>query len=201
MPKYYIHDNGGRPFMVNVNTKDKSLEVFKFDKKAYDLYIEKTYHPKKNEYISDDNDVKYYTKSILKIPKYQKVFIGDDWNEKEFKGNSILVNLSDMNYIFIGWDIYSFKTDEKINEYRSPVGNSDVPYPYAVSKNYVYFMIDNQYADKSEFVNYDGIIFDNPYQTFYGFQFKSDKNGKKEFDKWKKEHVYGIKRKTLVKRL
>ena len=201
MPTYFIHDNGGRPFKVVIDAKVKSLEVFKIDEKAYDAYIEKTYHPKKNECVSDDDDVKYYTKSVLKIPKYKKIFIGEDWVEKEFKGNSILVNIIDMTYVFIGCIIYSFQTEEKINEYKSPVGNSDVPYPYAVGKKYVYFMIENQYADKSEFVNYDGIIFDDPYHKFYGFQFSLDKKGKSKFELWKKEHVYNIKHKTLVKRL
>lgn len=40
--------------------------------------------------------------------------------------------MGDNEYIFIGDKIWSFDAKNKIVEYISPVGNNDVPYPYAV---------------------------------------------------------------------
>lgn len=46
-------------------------------------------------------------------------------------------------YVYIGSEIFSFKTDSKIIDYVSPVGNNDVPYPYAIDANdYYYLMIE-----------------------------------------------------------
>ena len=41
MPKYFTHDNGGRPFMVDVNTKSKSLEVYQLDFDSWEEYRDK----------------------------------------------------------------------------------------------------------------------------------------------------------------
>ena len=47
-------------------------------------------------------------------------------------------------YVFIGDRLYGFSTpdDEPIETFYSTVGNNDVPYPVALSKNYIYFMLD-----------------------------------------------------------
>ena len=52
----------------------------------------------------------------------------------EFDGNSILVHISENKYVYIGSSIYSFESQAKIIRYISPVGNSDVPYPYAIDE-------------------------------------------------------------------
>lgn len=60
----------------------------------------------------------------------------------KFKGNSILLYIDDY-YLFIGHQIFSFKTEHKIINYVSEVGNNDVPYPYAIdSENNYYLMIE-----------------------------------------------------------
>jgi hypothetical protein len=38
-----------------------------------------------------------------------------------------------------------------IEKYYSPVGNSAVPYPYAVGQKYVYLMLDNEYEPVEDF--------------------------------------------------
>lgn len=42
--------------------------------------------------------------------------------------------------IYVGCEMYSFKTDDEIIDYVSPMGNNDVPYPVAYSDENVYFM-------------------------------------------------------------
>lgn len=59
----------------------------------------------------------------------------------KFKGNSILVQISRQKYLFIESTIYSFQTSDPIQEFYSPVGNNDVPYPVAIGTKFVYLML------------------------------------------------------------
>jgi len=124
MHKYYIHNNGGKPFLVSINNND--VKIYKN--------------------LSNDNQ------PFLKF-KVEKYFIGKSplnkmtkfsgGHGKKFDGNSILLKLSDNKYIYIGPEIYSFKPLDEIIQYVSPVGNNDVPYPYAIdASNNVYLMIE-----------------------------------------------------------
>ena len=151
MPGYDIHDNGGRPFHVKVHPT--SVEIFRQD------YDENT-----NQFVVG--------KSIMDVP-YKKLFIGD--NDKNFplyekkgvdKGNSILLLRADSTYQFIGESIKTFKTidGDKILNYYSPVGNNDVPYPYAVGEKYTYLMIERVYLPNDVLDLKEG-----PYEQYYGF--------------------------------
>ena len=130
--KYCIHDNGGRPFKVVIN--GKNLDIFTYDK---DL---------KEELGEDNVD---YNKLIKSYKNLKNIFIpkgfddrGDAWSSG--KGNTILAHISGNRYLLIGSSIYEFETKkEKILEFHSQVGNSDVPYPLAVGENNVYFLMDN----------------------------------------------------------
>lgn len=127
MGEFFIHDNGGEPFRVVVNKNDRIVDI-------YDNY-EKSRNP------------------LFSIKNYKKIFIGmdDDYTRsnqldyEEYAGNSILVEINVREYIYIGSEIYSFETEEDILDYYSPVGNSDVPYPYAIGQNNVYLMIEEVY--------------------------------------------------------
>lgn len=101
-----ILDNGGIPFIVNINNK-----------------FSKVY---KRELTYD----------------FEKIF-----TDKENKDGSVLLKLKD-KYIFIGSEIYEFTTDDKIIDFKSPIGNSAVPYPVAIGEKYLYFMLDKIYIDK-----------------------------------------------------
>jgi len=125
--KLFVHDNGDRPFVVII-----ASEILVF----------------KSKYLKDEKAY-YFDKLVLKIPKYKKIFIGKD-KEYGFTGNSNLVMINDFEYIYIGGSIYKFKTKEVITKYVSEVGNSDVPYPFAVSASYYYLMIENVFYDKKQ---------------------------------------------------
>lgn len=120
---YYTHDNGGRPFKVIVTPS--TFTVFK------GIYDSKT-------------DTMHYDKQLLKPQNYLDIFIGNDKGNK-FKGNSLLFKVKDKKYIHIGYEIYSFHTPDNIIKYCSPVGNNDVPYPYALGEENTYLIIDNVY--------------------------------------------------------
>lgn len=131
---YEIIDNGGRPFVADVTSS--KIEVYK---QVYD----------------DENDTYVKDKKILDT-NYEKIFIGDNLLKDKryaprvkYLGNSILVQVTPEKYIYIGSEIYSFspKKDDTIVSYYSPVGNSQVPYPYALGENYAYFMLDKKVVD------------------------------------------------------
>jgi len=125
LPKdaFLIHDNGGRPF--DVEQFDDRIEVHARIAKGDDLFRGKT---------------------ILKTP-YEKFFVGEDrpGEVNDFgRGNSALIQVSKNKYIYVGSEIYSFAPikGDTIRSYYSPIGNSDVPYPYAIGDTHTYIMLD-----------------------------------------------------------
>ena len=124
--EYYIHDNGGKPFKVSVN------------KKEIDVYI----------YKSDDPEI--YKKRIIQIKNFIGFWYGFDASPRPQHGNSILVQINANKYVYIGSEIYEFKTKDKILDYISPIGNSDVPYPVAYGTENVYFLLDRQFIKNDE---------------------------------------------------
>jgi hypothetical protein len=155
--KYYIHDNGGRPFEVTIYDNTNKVNIAK---KKDDIYI---------------NFLTYYPKKIFigKSPSIAMTqFSGGDG--PRFDGNSILLHIKNNEYIWIGSEIYSFTSLNKIIKYVSPVGNSDVPYPYAVDKdNNYYLMIENVIIINSiSEINH----YEEPYEYYYHEYNIIDKN-------------------------
>jgi hypothetical protein len=145
--EYLTHDNGGRPFKVYVNNKNVSIyklpEDYSYDydanKKDYNVLI-KTYNNVKQIFIG---------KSVK----------GDDanGNNKFGLGNTILLEIANNKYVFIGDAIYEFSTSSPIIEFFSMIGNSDVPYPLALTKDNIYFLIDkgtNGYLSREYFTDF-----------------------------------------------
>ncbi len=120
-------------------------------------------------YIEDEKLVR--GPILLNIKKFKGVWVPDGFthdNESHrysFKGNSILVKLDDDKYIYIGESIFKFKAKDRIINYLSPVGNSGVPYPYAVGEKYLYPMFyPIRYGEKDDKVPYFKKNYDkNPY--------------------------------------
>ncbi|XWV25370.1 hypothetical protein QJ856_gp0398 [Tupanvirus deep ocean] len=83
--------------------------------------------------------------------------------------NSILIQLSSTEYVFVGDTIYSFKTINPIINYFSPLGNNDVPYPVAYGQNEAYFMLDQVYVNKDQIVTpFTATGSEQMYREFYG---------------------------------
>jgi len=119
---YYIHYNYDRPFKVVIN-EDGCIKVYRT--------------------CEEHKDYKEYK-------KYKDVYIGFgyiDYSGEEVKiktngndhiGNTIMIHLEKTKYVLITNKIYEINLPEKIEDYLFPVGNNDVPYPMAISKNYIY---------------------------------------------------------------
>lgn len=149
---YYTHYNGDRPFKVVIN--GKSLKV----------YIETKFNP--------DETHEYSNTPIYKIDNFRKIFIGDDRQDaftkdvceiSEALGNTILVNIDNKTYAYIGNEIYSFEPEYEITKYNSDIGLNDVPYPYAEDSKNIYIMLDNNYFEKYLFTVYSFYYGHKPY--------------------------------------
>ena len=127
--KYIIHDDGRDPFKVKINRKNKIIGVFKKD--TNDSWI----HHK-------------YKTLILLIREYENLFIPSD-EESVFidnvKGNSILINVKNNEYILIECVIRFFKSLDKIKFFYSKLNISDESFPYAYSNKYIYQLLDMIY--------------------------------------------------------
>jgi hypothetical protein len=104
----------------------------------------------------------------IEIKNYKNIFIGKNSKkygiyDKSFTGSSILVQIKDLEYIYICSEIKRFKTKEPINKYYSIMGNNYVVYPFALSENYVYLLAENVYLYR-DFGNKD------PYEVYYDFK-------------------------------
>lgn len=160
---YYIHDNGGRPFMVKIKKKNKSIDGD--NKKEGVQKLVKVYRQLKDS-------EKYEERRILKF-RPEKVFVGKsplNWmtmitggHGKPFDGNSMLLKISENKYVYIGSKIYSFKPYAQIKKYVSPVGGSDVPYPYAVDVDQNYYLM----IEDVVLTNVPEDQMNDPYEYYY----------------------------------
>ena len=155
--KYITNDNGAKLFKVVIS--EKNIIIFK--------KMQKKINPKSWEFLE-------WWEFFMKINKYKNVFVGKNTNKYtssksygSFVGNSILIEQSSCNYIYVGHNITEFTTIEPIIKYYSPMGNNYVPYPFALTKNYVYLMLNMMYMKR---IKNDP----EPYASFYGFDNKYD---------------------------
>lgn len=140
---YITHDNGDRPFKVIINPVQKTFTIHKYvgvNRAGFLLYDPKPLHK----------------------DKYQVLFVGQDPNYN-YIGNSILFKIKPHQYIWIGYEVTSFTIKDEIVDFMSPVGNSDVPYPYAIGTQNTYLLIENTYIP-----NYLRTKQLDPYEQYYG---------------------------------
>jgi len=131
--KYYVHDNGGRPFLVIVSRLEINVYAGLYD------YISK--------------NVTYQT-LILTVKKYAGYWIGTHKTPSSMakwaRGNTILIKVENKKYIFVGDEVFSFETTDDIYDYHSEVGNNDVPYPIALGTDNLYFMTERTRVERNE---------------------------------------------------
>jgi hypothetical protein len=184
-------DNGGRSF--NVVLTPTSFSVFK---RRQITKKERSDNKGDWEILDKIIDGLKYDVCVVRPTKYIRVFVGvsPDHGQK-FAGNSILVQLNKKKYMFIGEQIDTFEVNDDIVGYLSPVGNSGVPYPYAVGVKNTYLMIEDTYLPNNM------ITEDDPYMQFYGHHLGKDV-GHKTLQKMMTGHKnkYKFKRKMVEKR-
>ena len=131
------HDNGARPFRV---CRDRERFVLHRDGDGNgfgdgdgdgDMTAAK---PKANKN-------KNKTRMVVRPRRYTRA-----WHRP--RDSSALFRLPRKDhYMFVGDRIIVFKTrGDPIVDFRSPIGNSDVPYPYAVGTENTYLLVENTYV-------------------------------------------------------
>jgi hypothetical protein len=158
---YRIVDNGGIPFICYVDE----------DSPGEGMACVSVYRTPATGYIDEDEwrmhwgDLEkqrlFYQEQVCVFDNVEQVYLGVDNAENEH-GNSILVRLSSGDdddtekYVFVGWEIYSFKLErhDRVAQYFSRMGNSRVPYPVALTEQTVIFMLDSMRVPRREIAPY-----------------------------------------------
>ena len=136
---YDIHDNGGRPFRVIIHNNKASIYTWSILNNS-------------NSEVNYDKLIKKYNIKKIYIGKSTGYPYGDhSKNLKYFDGNSILLQLTQKNFVYIGSIIYEFILNDEVEKYYSMVGRNDVPYPVLLGKKNVYFMNDKEYVNRDKF--------------------------------------------------
>ena len=134
-----IH-NGGVTFRVNIgNTFIKLYRV-----------------------LWDDDDSRC---RFLRNIDYDEIWIGKD-SKTEYEcwqdvATSVLLRKGNL-YTFIGYLAYEFKSDEQVTKFESTMGNSAVTYPYALTKDSIFFLLEYKKYPLKEVGNLE-----DPYQWLY----------------------------------
>lgn len=173
MVQYKIHDNGGRPFLVHITGK-KAI-VYEQD-------------------LEYDDCLEYKDKPVLSF-SYVKIFVGKP------SGNSLLFLTGKNTYIHVGCEIYQFKTKLPIVKFESPIGNSDIPYPYAITSKipgsgpntYVVYLL----LEKVGMLTEDKVQFNDPYRIYYDRNRSKNPNSRK----WLQNNTKKMQTKTIRKRI
>jgi len=120
--KYYIHNNGVTPFKVKI-LKDAII--------ASTNYCEKGYNYR-----------------IFKLTKFLGYWKGVG---SEYTGSTILIRINFHKYLYIGPEIFTFNTDDKIYDFHSYIGTNDIPYPVGLGRKNIYFFFEKTYVNNKDF--------------------------------------------------
>jgi hypothetical protein len=151
---YRIHDNGGVPFKVE--DRGDAVQIWKQRSeeemwRRYTPLLELSYteiYPGRFPHRRWHSDIKEHY----------------HW-KPSYNGNSVLLFIGNSKYVYIGESIWEFNTNgDRILEYFSPIGNSDVPYPFAVGERFTYLML-----ERTQFPNSLLDATNDPYAQWYGF--------------------------------
>ena len=99
---------------------------------------------------------------------YQQLFrpfgLDERTHARRQTNENFLFKNEDKKYIYVGEEIFTFKTLDDIDEYFSETKFNDVKYPFALSKENTCYMSYQKYITTEEFDN--SIMFDD-YEYLY----------------------------------
>jgi len=102
----------------------------------------------------ENNNVRITSQAGVLVECYHnvlRVMVGRDPNLGEH-GNSVLIQISENTYVFIGTSIYEFTSRDRILEYYSWLTHNDVAYPIALGQQYVYNLLDRKFLGREHFI-------------------------------------------------
>jgi hypothetical protein len=144
------------------------------DSKEYDQYlIYDFFNIVYKVYVNKNKDIVYIYKKrekadtlLLTIKNPINIFISKDYlNFSE--GKTILINVSINKYIFVGSEIYSFVSNDKIINFFSNTLRHNISFPIAEGEKYLYFMHDFKIVPKKLMKTTSDIETSKLYSSFY----------------------------------
>ncbi len=164
---YFIHDNGWKPFKVVV--EEFRVRVYRALETRDDMTIYDN-----NPFLEEQSPAIFIGQSpVSRMTEYS------GGHGAKFDGNSILYRCNDSPvplYCHIGSAVRTFRiAGSRIESFISPVGNSDVPYPYAIDDLGNTYLIIEDTILSPEF-RWTG-AYDDPYTAFYSENMITDNKG------------------------
>jgi len=122
--RYFITDNGGKPWIVEDFSKDHKAIIYR----------------NHGDNVNDIVDpVKVGEMKYMALWTSSDSSAFGDWK----KGNTILIQKSKDTFVLVYRNVSEFKVLDEPIKFMSPIGNNDVPYPYLIGTKYVYFLVDS----------------------------------------------------------
>ena len=91
---------------------------------------------------------------IVKKFDYQRLFkpmgLDEKTHAKKETNENFLFKIEDKKYTYVGEKTFTFETVDDIEEYFSESGNKDMKYPFALSKEKIYYMLYQKYITIKE---------------------------------------------------
>ena len=88
----------------------------------------------------------------------------EDYHTRKPNNEKFLFEIGDKKYIYVGENVISFETNDKIVKYSSELGFNDIKFPFAYGEENIYFMLHQKYIPLQE---YENSTVKNVYQYLY----------------------------------
>jgi hypothetical protein len=158
---FHTHDNGGRPYLVYLSKSPNptthevkgpvDVAVYRIPNGTHDKLPELFAKQPESERRAYYTQIAYRAENVAHVwvgtsPRHRITEFGDR-HGPAFLGNSFLLHLGGVRYVFVGDRIYQFEAYAPITVFTSHVGNNDVPYPYARDRDHrFYFLLGEGYV-------------------------------------------------------
>jgi len=116
--KYITLDNGGRPYLVSIHNSGRLIRVYR----------------RSNQEKEEEEEESDFDLPLLEIPHALRFWPGIEKTGGSH-GSIVLVQVTAQDYILISTQIASFRFNSQVTECISNIGNSSVPYSFALTES------------------------------------------------------------------
>ena len=172
-----------------------------------DIYIMQYNHRNKFLVVVIDSIVYVYENEICKFDpplstfQAKNVFTGKSMvcpmtefsganNNSGFDGNTLLIECENNEYVYIsGLEISKFKTDDKIIDYISLMGNNMIPYAIMIGERYTYFLYNRYKFIKNDEIE-EGTLLNATNTSLDPYDYHLEKCGIDSFKKLERNLIH-----------
>ena len=117
-------------------------------------------------------------------------FSGAADNSSDFDGNTLLLQCGNNENVYIsGLEIFKFKTNDKIIEYISLIGNNMIQYAIRVGEKYTYFSYNRHKFIENDKLE-EGTLLNATNNSLDPYDYQVEKCGKNAFEKLEHTQIY-----------